>query len=184
MMKPISKLKYFQLTLFGKPACDRKVYKTVCKQRVSSIVEIGLGDGARASNLIRLAQTYSGSADVRYTGVDMFEGRNDGNALALRTAYKDLNALGAKVRLVPGELATAVPSIANAHVRTDLIVISGNYDPASIDSCWFYVPRMLHAGSTVLLQSPDSVEGEFDMLTRLDVERMANRNKEQRKSAA
>lgn len=171
--------------MFSKPVCDRAVYKTIKKNRVTSIVEIGIGDGTRATNCIRLAHKYAASPDsIRYTGVDLFEGRTDGPHIPLRTAHKQFNQLGARVRLVPGDLSCSIPTIANAHVRTDLIIISGDYRDEDLESTWFYLPRMLHAGSTVLIQKAGQQESAFSAYSRLDVERLANESRTRREKAA
>lgn len=170
-MKQMSSFRYFLLCCFGKPACDREIYKTIRKLKVQSILEIGLGDGLRAETMIQVAQKFSGTDSVRYTGIDLFEGRQGESRLLLREMHKRINGTGAKCQLVPGEPSDAIARIANSHLRTDLVIISGNHSPADLEPCWFYFPRMLHANSVVLVQT--QLEEKFQPLNRLEIENLA-----------
>ncbi len=68
-MKPISPLACMYLSHFSKPACNRLIYRTIRKNRVSSILELGMDDAKRAENMIRLASRSNGAGVVRYTGI-------------------------------------------------------------------------------------------------------------------
>ena len=173
MMKPVSVFECFCWTTFSKPIEDRLIYKTIRKNKFRSIVEVGLGMGTRAEKMIRVAKKYSDGKDVRYTGIDCFEGRNaDQPQLSLREMHKRLSTSGAKIQLVPGELDSSLIRIANSHVRTDLIIISAGQDEESLGKCWFYVPRMLHTGSRFLIQRN---EGEsFEILSRAKIEKLVD----------
>lgn len=176
-MKPISKIKYMQLSMVSKPAADRAIYRAIRKYKVRSIVEIGLGDGARASNMIQVAQRFAESKTVRYTGIDLFDGRTDDRPkLNLIDVHKHLNQLKAKTQLVPGEPHQAICRIANSHVRTDLVVISAGYDEVSMKRSWFYMPRMIHANSLVFVQDANSFDSPFRLLSRLHVEQLADKH--------
>ena len=102
-MQSLSMLKYCQLRFLSKPVCDRAIYRAIRKFRVRSIVEIGLENGLRAANMIRVAQKFAGNRTVRYTGIDLFEERSTGSLLSLINVHKELNKLKAKTQLVPGE---------------------------------------------------------------------------------
>jgi hypothetical protein len=181
-MKPISGFQYFCLARFGKPAQDRSIYKAIRNHKVQSIVEIGLGDGSRAETMLRVAKKFSITNGLRYTGVDLFEGREDEQSpLALREMHKRLSSSGAKVQLVPGDMGSSLSRIANSHVRTDLIVISAGQDAETIADCWFYFPRMLHAGSQFLIQ--ETADGGFKTISRLEIEKMSEQHTAQRAAA-
>ncbi len=174
IVKPMSSLKYFQLSRFGKPVCNRVVFRSIKKFKVRSILEIGLGDAQRSVNMIRIAQKYGTGTSVRYTGIDLFEGRDATAApLKLVQAHKLLKTTEAKTQLVPGTVGNCIKQIANSHVRTDLIVISAGYDLAELESVWSFFPRMLHAESLVFLQPQDSDVAKFKMMNRLEIERLA-----------
>ena len=176
-MKPISSLKYHQLCFFGKPKCDRAIYRLIKKNRVRSIVEFGLGNTQRTINMIRIAQKYCGSGQVRFTGIDLFEASpSAATPLELKRVHQQLAQLEAKIQLVPGALDQAIPRIANSHMRTDLIVISGDYINTEINACWSYFPRMLCATSVMMLQPQSDLMAPFQRLTRMEVERIVRRS--------
>lgn len=169
-MKPISGLGYFVLSAFSNPASNRIIYRTIRRSRIASIVEIGVGDAERAANMIRVAKKYSGSGSVRYTGIDLFEADLQ-SPITLKECHRKLGGLDVKLQLVPGDVASGVNRIANSHLRTDLVVISGSNNTAALDDIWFLVPRMLHATSVVFLQESGDEEGYLERLGRLEIER-------------
>ncbi len=182
-MKKISTLSYFFLSSFSNPKSDRILYRAIKKSKVSSILEIGVGDGHRAETMIRVAKKFSGSGAVRYTGIDRFEA-DPNSTSTLKGCHQQLNQLDAKIQLVPGEMYPALHRIANSHTRTDLLIISAGYEPSSLDSSWFYIPRMLHATSLVFLQDAKDPEASFERLTRLEIERKVAEQPSQRARAA
>jgi uncharacterized protein YbaR (Trm112 family) len=167
-VKPLSTLQYLHLSLLAKPACNRKLLQLVKKEQCQSFLEIGLGDGTRCKNMLRIANKFS-DRPIRYTGVDLFDARPAGEPLKLIDMHKTLKAFDAKTQLVPGAAGHAIQRIANSHLRTDLIVISGETDLKEIESVISFFPRMLHANSCVLIQP--SSDKPFRVLNRLDIER-------------
>jgi len=171
-VKPISAFKYFQMTWLSKPAPDRLIYKLIKQRQVRSFVEIGLGDGNRCSNMIAVAQKFNADAKIKYTGVDLFDAREeDQSPLKLIEMHRKLNAVDAKTQLVPGDLASALPRIANAHVRTDMVIISAGFEDEDFEATQMFLPRMLHPSSIVLIQ--DYEDEEFYLHSRLEIEKMA-----------
>ena len=171
IVSTLSNIKYMQLTMLSKPACNRKLYKAIKKNQVASIVEIGLGDLARTENLIRVAKKFSEGQPVRYTGVDLFEAADVQLPTRLKDAHQRLKQHDVKLQLVPGTASSALARIANSHMRTDLIVFSGDYVDQSIDACWFYFPRMLHATSLFFIQAAGDAKADFEQRSRLEIER-------------
>jgi len=181
-MPSISKLKYLQLRFLAKPKSNRQIYKLIATNRYRSILELGINDMERTRNLIQVAQRFGLGGEVKYTGVDLFEGRPDGSAqLPLKHVHQQLKPLGVKLQLVPGDPVHALHRIANAHTRTDLIIVSNDCDPASLEQAWFYVPRMLHASSTVLIQPADPLK-PFQAINRLEIERKAEQETTRRRN--
>lgn len=172
-MKPLSSLGYLHLNMMSKPACDREIYKLIRKNRFRSFIEIGMGDGKRAENMIRVAQKFGASTNTKLTGLDEFDGRDESlGKLSLIEMHRRLKAYGnAKTQLVPGDLKQGIAKIANSHLRTDLIVISARYQQEMQEETWFYFPRMLHAGSVVLIQRETG--GSFETLNRLQIEKLS-----------
>jgi len=171
-VKPISALKFLQMTWLSKPVPDRLIYKMIKRNQVRSIVEIGLGDGKRCRNMIAVAKKFSPDSKIKYTGVDLFDSRDEKDEpLKLIEMHRKLNDLEAKTQLVPGDLASALPRIANNHVRTDLVIISAGFEEEDFESTQMFLPRMLHPSSVVLIQ--DYADEEFYVHSRLEIEKMA-----------
>jgi len=180
VMKPISALQYLKWTQFSKPTNDRIALRSIKKHKFRKFVEFGLGEGVRCERMIRVAQKYSGSGTIRYTGVDLFEARESSDTqLKLIEMHRQLNGLGAKAQLVPGDFASAIQRIANSHQRTDLVVVQSDQEGdvfanEEFASAWKFLPRMLHAASVVMLFYPND---EYEVLNFLDVEDQLKRVK-------
>ena len=176
-MLAASTLRYLYLAYVARPAHERQIYRAIRRHRVASIVELGVGTGHRAMRLIEVAARYQQSqVDVHYTGIDQFEawqGRRP--SVSLKAAHRMLRRSGAAGQMIPGDPYSALARSANALVATDLLIISSGQDPASLAAAWFYVPRMLHEHSLVLLEEPASQgkPARLRRLTRLEVQRMA-----------
>lgn len=154
-MPAASLLKYCYLAYFSQPKHERPIYRALRRAKVASIVELGIGAAVRARRLIEVAQRYRPGAVPRYTGIDLFESRTQGQAgLSLKAAHQALGDSGAKVQLVPGDPYSALARAANGLTNSDLLIISASQDRDSLAKAWFYVPRMLHAGSLVFVEEP------------------------------
>lgn len=179
-MKPISSFRFFKMTWLDKPVADRSVYKLIKQRQIRAIVEVGLGDGTRCEKLIAVAQRFT-AEKVRYTGVDLFDARESSTPLKLIDMHRRLKGIDAKTQLVPGEIGSALPRIANSHLRTDLILISAGFDREQFSEVKSFLPRMLHASSLVLVQTKEG--GEFKKLSRLEIEKAINSQQFDRKAA-
>ena len=138
----------FVWTNFAKPQCDRGLYRRVKQKKPQRIVEIGVGDLTRATRLIALAQRFRDDA-IHYCGIDVFEARSEGTPLRLKYAHNRLAKTGAKVRLVPGELTSAVGRTANMLVGTDLLIIGAVHSQEELQSVFPYLPRMLQESTSI-----------------------------------
>ncbi|HEX3600807.1 MAG TPA: hypothetical protein VHU84_11735 [Lacipirellulaceae bacterium] len=175
-------LRYTYLAYFSSPKGNRQLYRMVKQHSICRIVEIGISDLARAESLIQVAQRYAGDKKVWYTGIDMFEARSEGRTpLALKETYRVLRATEANVRLVPGVPRMSLSSAANAHPNTDLILVGPEVSENELHGSWFYVPRMLHAGSIVLSERRES-DGRitFNSITRTQIAEWATRDASRR----
>jgi len=127
--------------------------------------------------MIELARLHAQSAQLRYTGVDLFEARtsSDGRGTTLKAAYRLLRATGARIQLIPGDPFTALSRAANTLGGTELVIISAGHDPDSLARAWFYLPRMLRPESLVLIEQPRGPEGELAIrnIVRSEVDRLA-----------
>lgn len=165
-----SKIRQLYLAYFSKPAADRVVYRTIRRQRTGSILEIGIGSGVRSLRMISLAKLVQPEIQPRYVGVDLFEGRPatpDQPCLTLKQAHCQFKATGAAAQVVPGDPFSALSRVANSLREIDLVIISHDQQGESLERAWFYVPRMLHAGSIVFEESLDSTSG-LTTLRQLD----------------
>jgi hypothetical protein len=119
------------------------------------ILEIGIGSAGRTSRLVKLARQFTSGDSVRYAAIDLFEGRGKGMpaGMSLKDTHKLLAPHSVKVQLIPGEPAQALARAANSLAETDLVLISALGEETSLGPGWFYVPRMLHPGSQVFLET-------------------------------
>lgn len=149
----------------AKPVEDRLIYKKIKKQSVKSIVEIGMGDGNRSEKMIQVCQKFSSDQQVRYTGIDLFESRPESETqISLLAMHKRLNKTGAKVKLIPGDPESATARVANSLAGTDMILLTCDQQLDELDRFWFYLPRMVHDQSTLLVREAD----KFRVLTKKD----------------
>jgi hypothetical protein len=161
--------------LFSKPAKDRLVYRLIDRGDITSITEIGIGTGRRSEQMVSFALRHHQPDKIRYAGMDLFEARPANSpGLKLKEAYKQLNAKGVQVRLVPGDVLSGLLRAANTLPKTDLVVISAEVDQAALEPAWFYFPRMLHEKSIVLLES-GNVRPEFQPLNFAQVSELAKK---------
>ncbi len=166
-------IKYLHLAYFAKPAADRAVFRNIRKIRAGHLVGIGLGDGELARKMILLAGQDTTRPKVRFTGIDLFEMRPDSGAcMTLKQAHRMLHSLDARVQLVPGDPFTALARTANSLLDTDLVVIRATQLGDALDRAWFYLPRMLHDGSLVLIERAgrDGQDASYEVLDRAAVQ--------------
>jgi len=167
-----SSLEYLHLAYLSKPVSERVIYRKIGKSRPTRLVVLGLGNGELARRMIRMASRFSPGKQVTFTGIDLFEMRTGGAAvLSLRDAYRLLCPHGAKIRLVPGDPQAALATAANSLLDTDMVVVRADQDADRMRTAWFYVPRMLHAASTVLIEQGEPAE--FRTLDRREIEGLA-----------
>jgi hypothetical protein len=152
-----SRWKTFYLEHLAKPVADRIAYQAILRQKLSRIVELGVGDGTRALRMIDAAARHTERQNIHYFGLDPFEDRTsaDGPGLSLIEAYRLLRPSEAKIKLLPGDPCQMLVRSANTLSRIDLLLISGR-EVEQLQPVWFFVPRMLHERSIVLLESADS----------------------------
>jgi hypothetical protein len=106
--------------------------------------------------MIEVASQQTPVNRVSYIGVDLFEAHPVGKApaLTLKEAHRVLRATGARTRLLPGDPLTALRPMVNGLEKIDLLIVSAGLDAESMARTWYYLPRVLHARSIVLLEEP------------------------------
>lgn len=136
--------------------------------------------------MIQVAVAYAARPRVRFVGIDEFESRPASpSPLSLKSAYQLLNPLGARVRLLPGDPFAALAQSANTLLGTDLILIDAHQDPASLMHAWFYVPRMLHDQSLVVVEAAGhgGAESTYRLLDADAVRQLARQAQPRRQAA-
>jgi hypothetical protein len=172
-------LRSLYLSYFSKPQGYRPLYRALRKRPPTKIVELGIGSAERT---LRMLELCAAGPETSYTGIDLFEARGQGAApgLSLKAAHTKLSATGVKVRLVPGDPFSALSRSANALAGQDLILISADQDRESLARAWFYVPRMMHPGTLVLLEEVVDGKPGLSQLLLVDIEAMAQTPKGRR----
>ena len=184
-MSQLGTLKHAYLAYLSQPATDRVIYRLIDKRPIRSILELGVGDGVRAERMIAVASRQD--AELRYTGIDLFEDRPAGAPqIALKQAYQQLRQQHVKVRLVPGDPFDALARIANETSGIDLVVVAGDQDPEAMARAWLFLPRMIHDDTLVLSQAADAQGrlADFVPLTRQQVDELAGLRGRRRRMAA
>jgi hypothetical protein len=170
-----SRMNYYFLAYLSRPKADRKLYRLISRSETVRIVEIGIASPGRTQRMIHVAADLRGTQAVHYTGIDAYEDRPQGlPPLALRDIYCRLRATGAHIRLVPGDPLPALARTANLLTATDLLLVSAHIDDALLQGAWFYVPRMLHAGSMVVREETTAMgRSTFRTLPHAEIEQWA-----------
>lgn len=175
-MSIVSGLRYVYLAWFSQPKGARALYRLVAKKRVASVLEIGLVDVRRSVRLLELAARRAGEG-LRFAAIDQFEMRppEHGSPLPLKEAHRQLRGTGAQARLLPGDPYSALARGANGLGTFDLVIVAACQNDDCLARAWFYVPRLLHERSQVLLEQVDE-SGKltgYKTLTRAEVETLA-----------
>jgi len=157
---------------------DRICYRLIKKRKIASIMEIGLNDGVRTERMLQIALRTAGPRVVNYVGIDLFEAHPDpeDEPLTLKQAHQTFAALGARVKLIPGDAHGALSRNANLLKDIELVVISYEHEPETLAKCWNLMPRFLTDDAIVLRQGDEQQNFRFDVLTVEDVKQLAAEN--------
>ncbi len=131
----MSRLNWFQRFYWqnlAKPVAERALFRALLAEPISSVLEVGVGNGERMKRIVQLAQLKTGVTQLRYVGVDGFESAKDGAVhLTLKQAHQQAAGLGLKANLIPGDLRSAMPRVAHKIGPSDLIIVDGEFDVQS-----------------------------------------------------
>ncbi|MCC6125694.1 MAG: hypothetical protein IT426_12075 [Pirellulales bacterium] len=184
-MPPTSRWKTFYLSHFAKPAADRLIYRAILEEKITRIVEMGIGDGSRALKMIDAAARHCERPKIHYVGIDSFEDRDsaEGPGLTLIEAYRLLKKSAARIKLIPGDPCDALMRSANSLTDIDLLLISAPRETERLERMWFFVPRMLHPRSLALHETiAANGEKTIRRIDRGEIDRWAD-NSHRRKAA-
>lgn len=155
-MSRLSWTKRFYWRYLSKPASERSLFLHVLENPVSSILEIGLGDGERFARVIPLCSKPEGVSQIRYAGVDAFESAPAGTPhLPLKTAHRKLAELGVKANLIPGDTIAAIARVANLVLPSDLVIVDGHWNTGDdvSQAIQQWLPRLCHDQSTIFARN-------------------------------
>lgn len=148
-------------------------------------MEMGLEDGIRGNRLVQVALRNAGIRPVHYYGIDLFEAHEDPeDRISLKEAHKEFTALGAKVKLIPGDPFSALARSANSIKGVDLVVIGHDQDPESVQRAWMYLPRILSEDGVVLKQGLEEEDYKFQVIDRQKLDEIVKGSKSSKKKAA
>jgi len=183
-----SLLRRLYLTRFSQPAAERTLYRAICGQRLRSIVELGIDASGRTQRVLEIAAWEKANLPVRYTGIDLFEGRpKDRPGMTLKQAFAQLRLPDVKVQLVPGDPAMALSRVANFLAATDLVLIAADQDRESLDRAWTWLPRMLAPASLIFMEElatgGKSGQTQWRPLALAEIQRLASETSRRRRAA-
>ncbi len=148
--------------------------RTISSQRTESIVEIGIHSLALTNRMLDLANQRADAGEIRYTGIDQFEGRDEpDDSISLKTVHTALSAQGAKIRLVPGDAFSALARTANSLIGTDLIIIHVALDSDSMGRAWMYLPRMMHDETIIYFRQGAGQTATYSQIDRPEIGRLS-----------
>ncbi|HEX5442413.1 MAG TPA: hypothetical protein VFW87_01230 [Pirellulales bacterium] len=175
MRKLFDWLRSAHLVYVASPAGERLIYREIPRRQTRKILELGVGGGQRARRMIETARREA-VGPVSYAGVDLFELRpSTDDHLTLKQAHALLKPSGARVRLIPGDPFSALARMANEIGPCDLIVVAADQPEESLQRAWFWVPRLLHAGTAVFAERPDAPDApaQFALIGHEEIQQRA-----------
>lgn len=152
---------------FAKPVTERALFRALLQGQFASVLEIGVGDGARMRRIARLVSRPDESQPLRYVGTDEFESATDGGRhLSLKQTHQLAGQLGLKATLIPGDATSALPRVAHKIGAADLVIIDGGISLQTPRNgpIGNWLDHIAHAQSTVLACSQPG-----ETLVELDV---------------
>jgi hypothetical protein len=136
-----------------RPSWERRLYRAVRRTRPRRIVELGFGDGSRASRIVLLARRYLPQETIHYAALDPFEARPSGPGVTLIQAHRRLTRLKMRARFFPGDTLLALAAHANDLTGTDLLIVDNTSGQRPLEQMSPYLRRMLHESSLIACHS-------------------------------
>lgn len=122
-----------------------RVLDVVYQLRASSLLEIGLFQGARAMQMIQTARIFHRPSRIQYYGFDLFdEGYSEEtqtsefskHPLKKEEIEAKLKTTGAAVELLAGDSRTTVKRFAERGCKVDLAYVDGGHSFETIQADW------------------------------------------------
>ena len=118
--KPVAKRGILDLVSSGPHA---GLCRQIKKSSIRSVLEIGIGDGSRAQQIINVLEKSDAEGPIRYHVIDQFE--MAGGSLSLKDYHKQLRNIGVKPNLIPMPTAAGIARFANTVGVVDLVILEG-----------------------------------------------------------
>ncbi len=169
-------LQKLHLLRFSKPASDRPLWAFLLENPISSILQLGMGDGAQTRQMLQLARCPSSDTVLRFAAIDLFESATPGTGhLRLKDAHRMCAESGVKAHLIPGDLKSALPRLAVTVLPSDLVIVNLPLATGSADEVSFskWLPRLIHPSSRVMATSESTGKLEFLGITAISQTRQA-----------
>lgn len=108
--------------------------------------------------MLEIASWRRPAKELEYIGIDPFESRGEaeGPGMTLKTAYTELRATEAKIRLIPGTAASALWHVATSLGAVDFVVVSAEIDLAALAEACVRYPKLLSAEPEIFLNRGES----------------------------
>lgn len=177
MLALATRIKLFYLFHFAKPAADRQLYRAVYERKPKSILQIGLGDGTRTDRILESLYFSDPTQIPHLSVIDLFEACTDA-PLSLKQAHRQFHAKVSRLRLIPGDPLSALSRAANSLGQFDLVLATAQVDAASMAKAWFYLPRIIHPQTVVIIESGcDATSTSFEILSAKEIEALAEKSR-------
>tara|TARA_R110002049_G_scaffold4601_5_gene32276 strand:- start:392217 stop:392978 length:762 start_codon:yes stop_codon:yes gene_type:complete len=149
--------------------------RAIKKSGATSVLEISVGDGTRAVEVVQTLAKATPGTPIRYTAIDQFE--LAGGEISLMQFHRDLRQHGIRPQIFPSDIISGVTRVAYTLGAVDLILIAENAASDSPTPAQWekLLSRVAHPGTLVLRQTGDA-------WTRVDVPHQ-HRTSDQRKAA-
>jgi hypothetical protein len=183
----VSWLKYLQLACFSKPTADRVLYRSIARHRPESIVELGLGLAERSASMIQLSQRYRPASEIKYTGLDLFEDRDQcAPGITLKRAHRILGKMTSRVQLFPGDPRQSLARRGNLLLNTDLIVVDLQGSPEILVHLWTPLAKLIHDTSRVYVSrwQIEKQQRQFVLMDHATLHELADTGSSQQLRAA
>jgi hypothetical protein len=138
----------FKTLRLSKPAGDRPLFAVVKDHRVTSILEVGIGNIERTEKLICWLD-HLGEKPAKYAAIDLFESAVPPH-LGLKEVFKRVSKLGIRPWLVPGSLATGGLRVLHTIGSCDLVVIDDPHLSLTDVQVTSILAKLIHEGSIVM----------------------------------
>jgi hypothetical protein len=143
----------FKTMNLSQPAGDRPLYRAVLRRQISSVLEVGVGDGSRSARLVPWIRQQADVETIRYAAIDRFEMEGPDH-ISLKQFHAQLGRLGVKPLPIPdtGQLAAALARVAHTIGTVDLAIFDCRGDALNQPAIMAILPRVVREDSLVLVQ--------------------------------